>query len=51
MLQVESIDKKTRSVVLSACDLVDGTPVLDVKPYVPNYDAVDPQVLTVMGDD
>jgi hypothetical protein len=25
------VDKKGRCVVLSACDLVDGTPVLDVK--------------------
>lgn len=38
---MESINKATRSVVLSACDLVDGTPVLDMKPYVPNYDRFD----------
>ena len=25
---------------ISGTDLVDGTPVLDIKPYVPNYDAV-----------
>ena len=37
---IESIDKKTRSILLSACDLVEGTPVLDVKPYVPAYDTV-----------
>ena len=36
------MDKKTRSVLLSACDLVHGTPVLDIKPYVPNYDTVEP---------
>lgn len=27
-----------RSIRLSGVDLVDGTPVLDVKPYVPDYD-------------
>ncbi|MET0262906.1 MAG: TrmO family methyltransferase, partial [Rariglobus sp.] len=28
-----------RSLLLGACDLVDGTPVFDVKPYVPAYDS------------
>jgi tRNA (adenine37-N6)-methyltransferase len=42
LARVEKIDKKTRSVLLSACDLVQGTPVLDIKPYVPNYDSVEP---------
>jgi aspartate carbamoyltransferase len=37
---IESIDKKSRSIFLSACDLVEGTPVLDIKPYVPSYDTV-----------
>ena len=41
LARVERIDKKTRSVLLSACDLVHGTPVLDIKPYVPNYDTVE----------
>lgn len=27
-----------RSIRLSGVDLVDGTPVLDIKPYVPEYD-------------
>lgn len=27
-----------RSIRLSGVDLVDGTPVLDIKPYVPDYD-------------
>jgi tRNA (adenine37-N6)-methyltransferase len=31
LAQVRSIDKKTRTIFLCACDLVDGTPVLDVK--------------------
>lgn len=28
-----------RRLVLGACDLVDGTPVFDIKPYIPAYDA------------
>jgi len=38
LAQVYRIDKKKRVIELRACDLVDGTPVLDVKPYVPSYD-------------
>lgn len=34
-----------RSLKLSGVDLVDGTPVLDIKPYVPNYDCPCPQPL------
>jgi hypothetical protein len=30
-LQIERVDKKTRSVLLSHCDLVEGTPILDIK--------------------
>ncbi len=25
--------------VMSGVDLVDGTPILDIKPYIPSYDA------------
>ena len=28
-----------RTLVLGPCDLVDGTPVFDIKPYVPSFDA------------
>ena len=28
---------------ISGLDLVDGTPVLDIKPFVPHYDTADPQ--------
>lgn len=38
--RVERVCIRTRSVFLSALDLVDGTPVLDVKPYVPLYDTI-----------
>ena len=27
-----------RRLTLSGVDLVDGTPILDVKPYIPSYD-------------
>ena len=27
-----------RHLILGACDLVDGTPVFDIKPYIPSYD-------------
>lgn len=35
---MEEVNAAQRSVRLSGVDLVDGTPVLDVKPYVPDYD-------------
>ena len=40
LAQITSVCKKTRTVFLSCCDLVDGTPVMDIKPYVPAYDTV-----------
>ena len=33
-------DKKTVTLHISGLDLVDGTPVLDIKPFVPVYDSV-----------
>lgn len=33
-------DKKTVTLHISGLDLVDGTPVLDIKPFVPTYDSV-----------
>lgn len=35
LAKIERVDKQTRTVHLSGIDLVDGTPVLDIKPYVP----------------
>jgi len=40
LAHIERVDKKTRRVYLSACDLVQDTPILDAKPYVPAYDTV-----------
>lgn len=42
LAKIEKVDKKNHCIQLSACDLVDGTPVLDIKPYVPAYDTVTP---------
>ena len=36
---VRLISVEGRRLVLGPCDLVDGTPVFDIKPYVPSYDA------------
>ncbi len=33
-------NKTTFSLLLSGLDIVDGTPILDIKPYVPHYDCV-----------
>jgi tRNA (Thr-GGU) A37 N-methylase len=40
LARVAKVDQKTRTIHLSACDLVDGTPILDIKPYVPSYDTI-----------
>jgi tRNA (Thr-GGU) A37 N-methylase len=37
LAKVEYVDKKTKRLYLSACDLVHGTPVLDIKVHY--YDA------------
>ena len=36
---VQLIEIKGRKLILGACDLVEGTPVFDIKPYIPAYDA------------
>lgn len=40
LAKIERVDKKNRCLHLSACDLVHGTPLLDIKPYVPQYDTL-----------
>ena len=35
---VQLIRIEGRKLILGACDLVDGTPVFDIKPYIPSYD-------------
>jgi len=35
---VQLLGVEGRTLILGACDLVDGTPVFDIKPYIPAYD-------------
>ena len=42
LARLRQVDTALGRVYLSGCDLVDGTPVLDIKPYVPYYDTVSP---------
>lgn len=39
LTNVALIAVKRRHLILGPCDLVDGTPVFDIKPYIPAYDA------------
>ena len=43
LCKLDKIERKNKEVVLhvSGLDLVDGTPIFDIKPYVPFYDSVD----------
>jgi len=36
---VQLISVSGRKLILGACDLVDGTPIFDIKPYIAAYDA------------
>ncbi len=36
---VQLIEIKKGKLVLGPCDLVEGTPVFDIKPYIPSYDS------------
>jgi tRNA-Thr(GGU) m(6)t(6)A37 methyltransferase TsaA len=38
--RIEKVDKRNVRLHISGIDLVDGTPVLDIKPYVPVYDSI-----------
>ena len=40
LCRIEGIDRKNKQIFLSGVDLVDGTPVVDIKPYVPHYDSI-----------
>ncbi|EFC47747.1 predicted protein [Naegleria gruberi] len=37
---IEQVDLKKGELLLSGVDLIDGTPVLDIKPYISRYDSV-----------
>lgn len=38
--RIEHLDQRNVRIHISGMDLVDGTPVVDIKPYVPIYDSV-----------
>lgn len=40
LARIERVDVSRGRVHLSGVDLVNGTPVLDIKPYIPQYDSV-----------
>ncbi len=40
VLKIESIDKQRGVIAVSGLDLVNDTPIIDIKPYVPYVDAV-----------
>src|SRR5688572_23751836 len=39
LTSVQLIAVEGRRLILGPCDLVDGTPVFDIKPYIPEYDS------------
>ena len=39
MTPVQLLGVDGRKLILGACDLVDGTPIFDIKPYIAAYDA------------
>lgn len=40
LARLDYVCKASRTIVLGGCDLVHGTPVLDIKPYVHTYDSI-----------
>ncbi|ETV70366.1 hypothetical protein, variant 1 [Aphanomyces astaci] len=40
LAKIEQVDMAAKSIWVSGLDLVEGTPVLDLKPYVPMYDSL-----------
>lgn len=41
VVRLETVDKSAFSLTLSGVDMLDGTPILDIKPYVPYSDMVE----------
>lgn len=39
MTAVPLLEVTGRTIVVGACDLVDGTPIIDIKPYIPTVDS------------
>jgi len=40
LARIYKVDKRNRTLELRACDLVQDTPILDIKPYCPEYDTI-----------
>jgi len=38
LCKIDSVNTKTGEIVLSGADLIDGTPILDIKPFIQSYD-------------
>merc|ERR1712232_970544 len=38
--RIVSVDRKAGKLILAGLDIIDGTPVLDVKPYLPQFEAL-----------
>lgn len=38
LAKIESVDLRNSTVHVSGIDLIDGTPVIDIKPFIPDYD-------------
>lgn len=38
--KIEGISQEEGELTVSGIDLLDGTPILDIKPYIPQYDSV-----------
>jgi tRNA-Thr(GGU) m(6)t(6)A37 methyltransferase TsaA len=49
LVRLKSIDYDRRELLISAPDLIDGTPILDIKPYIPSYDQVDHPTVVKVG--
>jgi tRNA (Thr-GGU) A37 N-methylase len=41
---VELVDVKDNIVTIKGVDILDGTPLLDIKPYIENFDKVEGKV-------
>ena len=39
LVALESVDARARRVVVRGADVVDGSPLVDIKPFLPSYDA------------
>ena len=44
LVRIEGVDKKRHRLMLSSCDLIDETPILDIKPFVGMYDSAEDAV-------